>query len=205
MNEAFLELPEEKQQRVVNAALEVFALHEYKRASTDDIAAKAGISKGLLFYYFHNKKELYLYLFRFADRVMAQMLEQSNALDTSDFFELLERGAREKTKVVERNPYLMEFCVRAFYSAGEEISGDTNRLMKETVDSAFEQYFSGIDFSKFREGVDPAYVFQMLTWMTDGYLHERQRAGKPLRVDDIMGEYRKWAEMFRRMVYRDGI
>ena len=51
MNEAFFALPEEKRQRILNAALEAFAKHEYKKASTDDIAAKAGISKGLLFYY----------------------------------------------------------------------------------------------------------------------------------------------------------
>ena len=59
MNEKFYELPEEKQLYVLNAAMEVFAEYEYKKASTDLIAAKAGVSKGLLFYYFHNKKSLY--------------------------------------------------------------------------------------------------------------------------------------------------
>ncbi len=52
MNEKFYQLSEEKQLRILNAAMEVFGLHEYKRASTDVIAAKAGVSKGLLFYYF---------------------------------------------------------------------------------------------------------------------------------------------------------
>ena len=56
MNEKFFALPEEKRQRIINAAMEVFGKNEYKRASTDLIAVKAGISKGLLFYYFHNKK-----------------------------------------------------------------------------------------------------------------------------------------------------
>ena len=71
MNEAFFALPEEKRQRILNAALEAFAKHEYKKASTDDIAAKAGISKGLLFYYFHNKKELYLYLLEYANEAVS--------------------------------------------------------------------------------------------------------------------------------------
>lgn len=52
MNERFKELPEVKQRAVLNAAMEVFAKYDYKKASTDLIAAKAGISKGLLFYYF---------------------------------------------------------------------------------------------------------------------------------------------------------
>lgn len=63
MNEKFYELPAEKQQRIINAGLEVFGAYDYPQASTDDIAAKAGISKGLLFYYFKNKKEFYLFLF----------------------------------------------------------------------------------------------------------------------------------------------
>ena len=58
MNEKFFALPEEKQERIINAAMEVFGKNEYKRASTDLIAVKAGISKGLLFYYFHNKISL---------------------------------------------------------------------------------------------------------------------------------------------------
>ena len=50
MNEKFHQLPEEKQLAIFNAAMEVFAQNDYKRASTDDIAAKAGISKGMLFF-----------------------------------------------------------------------------------------------------------------------------------------------------------
>ena len=56
MSERFKELPEEKQLSIMRAATEVFAKYEYKKASTDLIASKAGVSKGLLFYYFHNKK-----------------------------------------------------------------------------------------------------------------------------------------------------
>ena len=72
MYEAFEALPEEKRQQIIRAAVEVFAKHEYKRASTDDIAAKAGISKGALFYYFKNKRELYSYLIHYAEKVLTQ-------------------------------------------------------------------------------------------------------------------------------------
>ena len=54
MNEKFYELPPEKQQRIINAGLEVFGAHDYPQASTDDMTAKAEISKGLLLYYFKN-------------------------------------------------------------------------------------------------------------------------------------------------------
>ena len=41
MNEQFYELPQEKQMRIINAALEVFAQNDYKHAVTDEIARKS--------------------------------------------------------------------------------------------------------------------------------------------------------------------
>mgnify|MGYP004563892427 CR=1 FL=1 len=54
MNEKFYALPEEKQSQILNAAYKVFATNQYKKAPTSEIAAEAGISKSLLFYYFHH-------------------------------------------------------------------------------------------------------------------------------------------------------
>ena len=58
----FESLPEERREAIVSAAVETFGKNDYKNASTETIARRAGISKGLLFFYFKNKKELYLYL-----------------------------------------------------------------------------------------------------------------------------------------------
>ena len=55
-------LPENRREAIANAALETFGRNDYKSASTEAIARRAGISKGLLFFYFKNKKELYLSL-----------------------------------------------------------------------------------------------------------------------------------------------
>ena len=37
MNNRFFELPKEKQDRFINAALQIFAKNGYKKASTDEI------------------------------------------------------------------------------------------------------------------------------------------------------------------------
>ena len=58
MNEKFFDLKKEKQDRMINAALKVFALHGYRHACTDDIVKEAAISKGLLFHYFGSKLHL---------------------------------------------------------------------------------------------------------------------------------------------------
>ena len=62
MNEKFFSLPIEKQEAIINAGYRVFSENSYKKSPMSEIADAAGISKSLLFYYFHNKKELYLFL-----------------------------------------------------------------------------------------------------------------------------------------------
>ena len=70
MNDKFFELKQAKQDRMINAALKIFALSGYRHASTDDIVREAGISKGLLFHYFGSKIGLYSFLFEYSARFM---------------------------------------------------------------------------------------------------------------------------------------
>ena len=121
----------------------------------------------------------------------------------TDFFELMHIGARAKLELLTRCPYLLEFSIRAFYSRGEAISDAVQARLNGDLTGSFAQYFSNIDFSKFRPGVDPAQLLRMLTWMTEGYMNEKQRAGVPLRLEDILADYSGWEEMFRKIAYKE--
>ena len=90
MAQPFSSLPPEKQEQITRAGLEVFSKNEYKKASTDDIAAKSGISKGPLFYYFKNKCSLYLYLADYVREAITRQLSPESLAPVTDFFEMLE-------------------------------------------------------------------------------------------------------------------
>lgn len=201
MNENFLALPQEKQNRIINAALEVFAQNNYKRASTDDIAARAGISKGLLFYYFHNKQSLYLYVFDYTVKAVQQQIEDMHFSAITDFFELMAYSAQKKLELIEQNPYVMDFAVRAFYSDDRAMQ----KKMTQGVNPAviMEQYFKHVDFKKFKPDANPTQILQMLTWMTDGYLNEKRRTGSPIDLHEILRQFDAWSAMFRAISYRE--
>ena len=76
MNEKFFNLPKEKQQAILDAGYRVFSQNSYGKSPMSEIAAEAGISKGLLFHYFRNKKELYLYLWDNCARVTIEAMEK---------------------------------------------------------------------------------------------------------------------------------
>ena len=70
----FNELPEDKKQRITQAALEEFAANRFDNASTNTIVKNCDISKGSLFKYFENKEDLYFYL---VDTVAAKMAQET--------------------------------------------------------------------------------------------------------------------------------
>ena len=86
MNPKFFQLPEEKQQQIINAAYKVFAGNSYKKAPMSEIADECGISKALLFHYFKNKKELYLFLWKQAEELTGNAVREFGVMDTTDFF-----------------------------------------------------------------------------------------------------------------------
>jgi AcrR family transcriptional regulator len=82
----FLNLDSEKRDRILNAAMEEFAHKGYKNASTNEIVVSAGIAKGLLFHYFKNKKQLFLFLFDYSVELITNEIYEKCSLDEPDIF-----------------------------------------------------------------------------------------------------------------------
>ena len=203
MNEKFYTLPEEKQQSIINAAMEVFGKNDYKNASTDLIAAKAGISKGLLFYYFHNKKELYLFIYNRLIETMKEQVADTNFMEMTDFFELMNYAGTGKSDILEKNPYILDFCMRAFYSENEVVSESLKTVNTMQEEEMFKLYFGNLDTYKFKEGIEPFKVFKMLRWMGDGYIHDIQMSGKKFNMPEMLVEFKEWMDMMKRLVYKE--
>ena len=85
MNEKFSALPKEKQQAILRAGYRVFSQNSYKKSPMQEIAEEAGISKSLLFYYFRNKRALYLYLWDHCARVTISGLKEHGCYGQADF------------------------------------------------------------------------------------------------------------------------
>ncbi len=203
MNEAFYELPKEKQKAIYNASMEVFGEYEYKRASTDLIASKAGVSKGLLFYYFHNKKTLYLHTFEYVSKIVENAITDTHLSKITDFFELIAYATEKKVKMLIENPFIMRFSIRCFYSQKEDVSNEIQTEISNGKGQKYDTYFKNLELSKFKEEIDPEQIYHMLVWITDGYLHSRQMEGKPIEIEAIKKEFTQWTAMFKSIAYKE--
>lgn len=203
MQPAFKNLPPEKRRRVLSAALAEFSVKDYKSANTDSIAASAGISKGLLFYYFKNKKTLYLTLVRYAVDLIEHEMRLSPAEPNTDLFDYLDALGRKKMQSLHRMPGLVSFSVRVFYDGGVQVSPVVNRYLLKMTDNLFEKYFANVDTRKFKPGKTPRQAIDWLIYIADGYIHTLTMAGTPLDLDALYENYTAWQEMVRGYMYKE--
>lgn len=203
INEKFYKLSKDKQKIIINAGLECFSKYGYQKANTEEIALKAGISKSLLFYYFINKKNLYLFLFDFCKEVSFNSLDIDKMMKITDFFELIDFSIQTKLKIMTKYPYISQFMLNAFYSYNEKTTIDVNEYIQKELESSFDSYFINIDFSKFKENIEPKFIYKMLVMLSEGYLYEKRRINKTVIFDEAIQELKKWEIILKQASYKE--
>ena len=121
MNQKFFDIKKEKQDRIINAALKVIALRGFSHANTDEIVREAGISKGLLFHYFENKKGLLDYLYGYSTRYALMELKGLLRDTSSDFFEFHEQILAAECSLLKTYPYIMLFLEHMWVDKCDDI------------------------------------------------------------------------------------
>ena len=172
MNGKFFDLKKEKQDRMINAALKVFALHGYRHASTDDIVREAAISKGLLFHYFGSKLGVYSFIYDYSVRYMT--LELSTTVDrkASDMFTLMKQVECARMHAMRGYPYMQQFLNR---SMAEDVSEALLAIedKRNILTDAYDAIISQMNFEELPPEVDGEKLRKMLDFTIKGLMTER--------------------------------
>ena len=201
MNEKFFDLKKEKQDRMINAALRVFAIEGYQHGSTDDIVRDAGVSKGLLFHYFTSKLGLYSFLYDYSVRFF--MLEVDSEIDRneSNFYILYSQFVKAQANSMRQYPYLQMFL----HSAETETDQEAAVAIMERK-AVLHNMYTGImkkgDISRFVEGADYEKIGHLLDYMIWGILSDK-KAEMEVLSNYFLEETMRYIEMMRKLTYTD--
>ncbi len=168
----FRQLPADKQERVLDAALEEFADQGYQAASLNRLVAQAGIAKGSLYQYFPNKEGIFRHIFQFALKQVRRTLTRvkDETLEES-FFVRLEKSLLAGVRFLREHPRI--------YSLYLKIQFDNNVPFREefmaTVRRHSAEYFGSLVRrakvrGELRPGVPEAAVLFLLDAMFDRFL-----------------------------------
>ena len=201
MNEKFFSLPQQKQQAIINAGYRVFSQNSYKKSPMNEIAMEAGISKALLFYYFRNKKDLYLFLWEKGAQITIEELSRCGCYGSPDLFETMYIGIQAKIRVMRQYPDLGTFVVKAFYEKDPEVCPDIQKSVIKY--SAFKENAKllNLDPAQFRPGMDLQMMYQQMHWASEGYIWEKVQRGA-IDVDQMEKDFEQMVAFWRETYMR---
>lgn len=201
MNEKFFSLPEAKQLAIINAGYRVFSQNSYKKSPVSEIAAEAGISKSLLFHYFRNKRELYLFLIKKAADTTYKYLYEFSCDKEDDIFEIMQRGLKAKVALMKKYPDLTFFTLKAYYETDPEICGDIQEIIGRVAAFDANAKFLKIDPEMFIEGIDIKMMYMDMYLASEGYLWEKSHQGK-FDADEVERDFEKMIEFWKKIFLR---
>ncbi len=171
MNGKFFDLKKEKQDRMINAALKVFALQGYRHASTDDMVREAAISKGLLFHYFGSKLGVYQFVYDYSVKYISLELRRAVDVEEKEFFQVFKQTEYARMTAMRGYPYMQLFLNRCLAEDVSEalLAIEEKRIALEEVYATID---SRIDYTLLPQGVDGKKLWKMLDLTIKGLMAE---------------------------------
>lgn len=117
--QTFLNLPEEKRNTIISAAIDEFAQYGLENASTNRIVANSGIAKGSFYQYFEDKQDVFMYLLTVLEREKVEYFNgkhpPSTNMDTFGYFRwMIKTGMEFNTS----HPLLTQALSRVMFGEG---------------------------------------------------------------------------------------
>jgi len=205
MNEKFLKIAPDKQEKIMQAICEEFTEHSYDDASTNRIVEKAGVSKGTLFNYFGCKEGMYHAAVYHAIEFFKR--HEIHEFETGDFIERCRILAELDMKIYQEAPYMMNFLASMYVGDQTHLPTDITELFGIGLSEALERLYRDVDYALFRIDVEPTTLMKIIRYTFDGYMKdivEQIRIGS-LTIDKFeifIDDYDIFLKELKKLCYR---
>ena len=201
MNDKFFALPQDKQDRILNAGFRVFSKNSYKKSPMNEIALEADISKSLLFFYFKNKKDFYLFLMKTAEEMTMKYVVASGCYQETYIFEMMYKWLEAKIKLMRQYPDMSNFAIKAYYEDDEDVKNELRKIIEPYSKLSTNKVLPPLDPSVYKEGLDLRLMYQDMYLASEGYMYQMQNAGK-IDIDKVLKDYRELIDFWKKLYLR---
>lgn len=191
----FYKISPEKQRSILNAGFYAFARNGYQKASMNDVAREAGISKPSLFHYFGTKKDFYLFLFRFACRLVREEMQEGS----EDFFDCLWLAMDIKAKLLSTYPGIHAFLITVIREQSVPLLREIQADSYQQFEQASELLFKNVNWDKFKPELTRKQIYHLVSYTDNGVV--RDHAGESPEI--IMAELKPLLLLLKPALYRE--
>ena len=190
MNSKFFDIKKEKQDRIINAALKVFAMQGYRHGSTDDIVKEAASSK----------VGLYGFVYDYSVRFMNLELRSTVSARETDLFAVMKQIECARMHAMKGYPYMQQFLNRSLSEDCYEALLSTEEK-RNALGETYASIDSQIDYAALPGGVDGEKLRKMLDFTVKGLMTERFQDAS-FQPEMLYEEICGYLDMVRKIVYR---
>ena len=198
----FLALTEEKRLTILNAALQCFGKFGYEKASINDIAVAAHISKASVFQYFGSKKQLYIYLLEYCKKIIEGIFDKEALDSQTDLFDRIMTSSKIEMESFKTQHFILQFISSVWEETSPDVLDSLAILTEETCKFRNDMILREDDALKFKNPEDAGPVFQMLLLMAEGYA-ARYRGADTFDFDTVMDDFQKNIAILRKNFYKE--
>jgi TetR/AcrR family transcriptional regulator len=183
-------MEDKKRDTLLTAAMRKFANNGYKKTTTDEIVLEAEISKGLLFHYFGTKRDLYIFLFEYAnDKIMQDFYERID-MKKRDILERLRNIFLLKLELINKYPAIFDFVSSAYFEKDPAVAELINNYTNQLFQDAQKEIFKDIDLSLFKANFDVQKAIDIIIYTFKGY--SEAQASPEKHIEDYNKEHERY-------------
>ncbi|MDI0265693.1 TetR/AcrR family transcriptional regulator [Clostridioides difficile] len=186
----FLELGEEKRNKITRVSIDEFAKYGYENSSTNRIVQNAGISKGSLFKYFKNKDELYFYILDSVTQELIVSLAKEIDFLPKELFERIIKYSELEFDWYIKHPNEYKLIATAFTKSNTEIYQKVEAQYGLEGQSIYYKLLYDVDTSVLR--FDKEKSIDILKWFLTGFNEDflsHIQIQENTNIDNIRQEY----------------
>ena len=186
------------EERILDAAQEVFATYGYQGATIDEVAHRAGISKPNLHYYFKRKRDLYLAVLR---RTLEIWLVPLRELDrTGDPAEEIGNYIAHKVQLSRRFPAASRVFANEIVQGAPFLKGYLQTDLRKVVERKAAVIQHWIDEGKLAP-IDPYHLIFLIWAATQHYADFMPQIKAVMNVSRLnQGNFRKVEQSLSRII-----
>jgi AcrR family transcriptional regulator len=172
VNQTFAKLPPEKQERILDAAVDEFSRWGYDKASINRMVDRLGIAKGSIFQYFGSKKNLYFHIFSYGVSLVKGTLKAVRAeTDREEFFVRLAKSLQAGIHFIRRYPRIYQIYLKMLFQEDFPFRADLLRTIRLfSIDYLRPIIKQGMERGELREDLDPELAAFFLDAVLDRFL-----------------------------------
>ena len=180
--EIWTQIPLDKKDNILKASIEEFAQYGYTQASTNRIIKSAGISKGLLFHYFGNKKTLFLSIFELILNQFLEYYHQNIDKQPADLFDRISQWSKKKLQLFFDYPLESKILMDTLLDLPEELNEELGKLYENLSKNSIQLFLQDIDYSRFRLDIQPqkaiGLIMTVMDTLSNQYIKLYKQEGK---------------------------